>query len=267
VAEGLTLGPSQVEPSTVTLRGASSRIGQVSQVVARVSIDASALNVDREVELIAVDGNGNQVSNVEIDPERARVRIAVARELANRTLPIVPTLTGTPAPGYRISTITVEPLIVTVSGEEATVTRLESAPTEPIDIEGRSTDLEAIIGLDLPPGVSVNGSDDVRVMLTIEQDIGTRTFVVGFQLVGSQCACIYSYDKQAITVVLGGPILALQGVDDLNLAADLNITGLVPGSHSVTVVMTPPDGLELVAISPEVVNVTIEAATPVPGPT
>ncbi|MDL2335575.1 MAG: CdaR family protein, partial [Chloroflexota bacterium] len=62
VADGLTLGPPQVDPGIVTLRGASSRIDQVSQVVARVSIDASALNVDREVELIAVDGNGNQVA-------------------------------------------------------------------------------------------------------------------------------------------------------------------------------------------------------------
>jgi hypothetical protein len=64
VPEGVTVGPRQIEPASVTLRGASSRVNAVSQVVAQVSIDASALNVDREVELIAVDGNGNQVSNV-----------------------------------------------------------------------------------------------------------------------------------------------------------------------------------------------------------
>ena len=87
------------------------------QVVARVPIDASALNIDREVDLVAVDSNGNQVPDVEIEPQRARVRIAVARELANRTLPVVPAVVGEPAPGYRIASVTVEPLVVTVSGE------------------------------------------------------------------------------------------------------------------------------------------------------
>ncbi|MEX2547094.1 MAG: CdaR family protein, partial [Chloroflexota bacterium] len=126
VPEGLNVGPPQTGPSVVTIRGASSRVEQVSQVVARVTIDASALNIDREVELVPMDVNGNQVPNIEIDPSRARVRIAIARELANRTLPVVPQLTGQPAPGYRITSVTVDPLVVTVSGEEATVTRLET---------------------------------------------------------------------------------------------------------------------------------------------
>ena len=34
------------------------------------------------------------------------------------TLPVVPQLVGEPAPGYRITSVTVEPLVVTVSGEE-----------------------------------------------------------------------------------------------------------------------------------------------------
>ena len=265
VAEGLTLGPSQVEPSTVTLRGASSRIGQVSQVVARVSIDASALNVDREIELVAVDGNGNQVSNVEMDPERARVRIAVARELANRTLPIVPVLTGTLAPGYRISAITVEPLIVTVSGEEATITRLESAPTEPIDIEGRTTDLEANIGLDLPPGVSVNGSDEVTVMLTIEQEIGTRSFFLVLHFVGTEPGRAYDLGDDQPVAILSGTVLALNAIDPIALAGTVDLSGLPDGTSSVVVQFEPPPGLELVSLTPGQVTVSV-GPNPSPSP-
>jgi YbbR domain-containing protein len=168
VPDGVTVGVPQVDPSQITLRGGFSRVNAVTQVVARVAIDASALNVDRDIELVAVDANGNAVPNVQLEPERVRVRIAVARELANRTLPVVPILTGQLAAGYRISAITVEPLVVTVSGEAATISLLESAPTVPISVTGRSTDLEANVNLDLPDGVSVNGSDQVKVMLTIE---------------------------------------------------------------------------------------------------
>jgi YbbR domain-containing protein len=168
VPEGVTVGVPQVEPGSATLRGAQTRVESVSQVVARVSIDASGLSIDRDVDLVAIDGNGNPVPSIEIDPERVRVRIEVALELANRTLPVVPILTGAPAAGYQITAIAVEPLIVTVSGEAATIGALEGAPTEPINVDGRTTDLEAIVNLDLPDGVSVSGSDQVRVVLTIE---------------------------------------------------------------------------------------------------
>jgi YbbR domain-containing protein len=168
VPEGVTVGLPRIEPSRVTLRGAQTRVESVSQVVARVSIDASGLSIDRDVDLVAVDGNGNPVPSVEIDPERVRVQIAVALELANRTLPVVPTLTGAPAAGYAITAVTVEPLVVTVSGEAATIGALDGAPTEAINVAGRTTDLEAIVNLDLPEGVNVSGSDQVRVVLTIE---------------------------------------------------------------------------------------------------
>ncbi len=175
IPDGVTVGPPQIEPGSVTVRGASSRVDSVSQVVARVSIDAAALNVDRDVELVAIDSNGNQVTNVDIDPERARVRIAVARELANVTLPVVPVLSGQLAPGYRITRVSVEPLVVTVSGEAAIVSSLESAPTLPISIQGRTTDFEANIGLSLPAGISVNGDVTVRVILTIRPEAPVAT--------------------------------------------------------------------------------------------
>lgn len=169
VPDGVTVGSPQVEPGAVTLRGAASRVESVNQVIARISIDASALNVDRDVDLVAVDDNGNPVPGVEIDPERVRVRVAVALEVATRTLPVVPVLTGAPAEGYRITAISVEPLIITLSGEAATIAQLEGAPTEAINVEGRTTDLEAIVNLDLPEGVSVIGTDQVRVVLTIDR--------------------------------------------------------------------------------------------------
>ncbi len=269
VPEGLNLSPPQTEPSSVTIRGASSRVDLVTSVVARVSIDASALNVDREVDLATVDASGNQVPNVEIEPQRARVRIAVARELANRTLPVVPQITGQPAPGYRISSVTVEPLMVTVSGEETTVTQLETAPTEPIDISGRARDIEATVRFALPEGVSVSGSDMVRVIVTIVEDTGSRTFSVGFRLEGSGtgCQCAYEYDQQVVNVTLGGSVTALGALDPFSLVAIADVSGLGPGSHVVPLSVTPPDGIEVLDISPLEVTVNAVITTPQPGPT
>jgi YbbR domain-containing protein len=246
----------------VTVRGASARVEAVWWVVARVAIDARALNVDREVALIAVDSNGNQVPNVEIDPERTRVRIAVARELANRTLPLVPNITGLPAAGFRVTSVTVEPLVVTVSGEDATVSQLETAETEPIDVTGRDRDLEATVRVALPSGVSVAGSDTARVVITIGEDTGTRTFQVGVQLDGESPEISYDLSQPTVNVTLGGAVAALDAVDAAQLTARADV-GALPdslGPHVVPLVVAAPEGLNVVSIDPDAVVVNTQSA-------
>lgn len=267
VPDGLNIGPPQVEPSSVTVRGASSRVDVVTAVVARVPIDASALNVDRDIELIPVDANGNQVSNVEIDPERARVRIAVARELANLTLPVVPQLTGSLAPGYRITSVVVEPLVVTVSGEEAIVARLDSAPTQPIDLEGRSADLEAMVGLALPDGVAVTGNDQIRVVLTLGLESGSQTYRVGIDLEGEVPDLEYSIDSGQASVTVGGALVDLDELNPATLRAVAEVTGLGPGTHTRSLDVDLPEGLQLIAISPAEAVVTISVRAGGASPT
>jgi YbbR domain-containing protein len=261
VPDGINVGPPQTDPSSVTLRGASSRVNSVSQIVARVTIDAAALNVDGDYDLVAVDGNGNEVPNVEIEPARVRVRVAVARELANRSLPVVPVLTGVPAVGYRISAVTVEPLVVTLSGEAAILASLESAPTEAINVQGRSTDLEANVNLNLPAGISVNGSDQVKVRLTIVPDMGTRSFQVAVSWYSPSDSPQPVLTPSVVTVVLSGPIALLNSTDVSNIIATAG-SGDMPAIVPVNV--RAPAGLNVVSVTPSDVQVSSPAPTATP---
>ena len=258
VPEGVTVGPPQTDPSQVRIRGASSRVSTVRQVVARVNIDAAALNVDRDVELVPIDDQGNQVPSVDVDPPRARVRIAVAFELANRTLPVVPQLVGELAAGYQLTAVDVSPLTVNVAGSESVVARLDSVPTQPIDITGRTTDLAATVGLALPPEVSVVGSEQVAVRVAISEVLGTRTFSAGVNLVDVQAELTYQPVTTQVAVVLGGPLAQLDAINAAQLVVDLQVTDLGPGEHLIPVVFTPPTGVELVSLSPPEVLVRVE---------
>lgn len=262
VPDGVSTGPPQVDPSSVTVTGASSRVDVVTSVVARVAVDASGINIDREVDLVAVDSNSNQVPNVEIDPPRAHVSVAVARQLANVTLPVVPQITGDPAAGYRIASVAVEPLVATVSGEAGTVSQLENVMTEPIDMSGRSTDLEATVPFALPEGVSVTGPDMARVVVTITQDTGTRAFEVGVEMVGQDPGNSYAMSPPSVQVVLGGSIAALDAVDATQLVGTVNVSALIAGSDPVpvSVSFTAPPGLEVVSITPDTVTITVATA-------
>jgi YbbR domain-containing protein len=265
VPDSITVGPPQLDPQTVTVRGASSRVSSVSTVVARVPIDASALNVDRDVDLVALDANGNQVPNVELDPARAHVRIAVAQQLATRTLPVAPQFSGAPSPGYRITSVTVDPLVVNVTGEASLVSQLQTAQTAPIDLTGRTSDLEAEVSLALPGGLTTE-TNTVRVTLTIAQDTGTQTFSLGVVLAGETAGFQYALAPDHVNVTLGGPVESLAAVDASRLVATATVTGLTAGSRTITLTFIPPEGLSVVSIDPAEVVVTASGGPPSPSP-
>jgi YbbR domain-containing protein len=268
VPDGVSVGPPQVDPSSVTISGASSRVDIVTAVIARVAIDASALNVDREVDLVPIDSNGNQVPNIEVTPERARVRIAVARELATVSLPVVPQITGQLAAGYRITSVTVDPVVITVSGEEGVVSQMQNAPTQPIDVAGRTTDLEAMVRFALPEGVSVTGNDSVRIVVTIAEETGTHSFAVGVVPDGPRPGAQYTLGTNQVQVTLGGPLSALNAVDAATLTAHVDVSALGAGTSTVNITFEPPSALQLIEITPPQTTVTVvEAPVPSSAPT
>ena len=267
VPDGVNVGPPQVDPESVTVRGASSRVQSVAQVVARVAIDASALNVDRSVDLVPVDTNGNRVPLVELDPARARVRIAVARLLATLTLPVVPVLSGAPAAGYRITSVSVEPLVVTVSGEEAVVSHLDNAPTEAIDISDRTSDLEAEVPLALPDGVSVTGSDTRACRLDDRPGDRFGNVPGRHRPHRAPAATLnYSLATPQTLVILSGPTVTLQGLDATTLVATASVAGLAPGTQTVSLAFDPPAGLSVASMTPAEVSVVISASPTVSTP-
>ncbi|MFN8520678.1 MAG: CdaR family protein [Chloroflexota bacterium] len=257
VPEGLALGPPVVSPATAILRGASSRVAAVQSVVARVAVDASGLNIDEDVDLEAIDETGATVPGVEVLPERAHVSIEVARELAYATLPVVPVITGTPAAGYRVTSVTVTPTTLTVSGEAAAVTRLSSVSTQPLDVTGSTDSLEGSVDPDLPADVSAVGGGTVQVQVTIEAATGSQTWQVGVQLEGARANREYALSASTTQVTFGGPLPVLASVDPSTIVAAVDVGELSVGRHEVSVTVRPIEGLELLGVAPATIRVDV----------
>jgi YbbR domain-containing protein len=262
VPPGLALGPPVVSPASAVLRGASSRVAAVQSVVARVAVDASGLNIDQDVDLEAIDETGAPVPGVEVFPERARVSIEVARELAYATLPVVPVVTGAPAPGYRVAAVTVTPTTVTVSGEAAAVTRLSSVPTQPLDITGSTDSLEGTVEPDLPADVSLVGDGTVQVQVTIEAETGSRTWQVGVRLEGARPTREYALSASTVQVTFGGPVPVLDSLDPGTIVAAVVVGELSVGRHEVNVTVSPIEGLDLLDVAPVAIRVDVARAAP-----
>lgn len=257
VPPGLALGPPVTSPASAILRGASSRVAAVQAVVARVAVDASGLNIDQDVDLEAIDETGASVPGVEVLPERARVSIEVARELAYATLPVVPALMGDPAPGYRVAAVGATPTTVTVSGEAAAVAGLSSVPTRPLDVTGSTDSLEGTVEPDLPPDVSLVGGGAVQVLVTIEMESGSRTWQVGVRLLGARPSREYALSASTVHVTFAGPVPVLDSLDPGTIVAAVEVGELSVGRHEVSVSVTPIEGLDMLGVAPATIRVDV----------
>jgi len=270
VPDGLEVDPPELSENEVQVRGPASVVAQVDRVVALVNIDASGIDFDRPVTVVPVDIEGQPigVGLVEAEPQTISVRIDVQAVEETRTVPVRPDIDGTPAPGFALEALTVDPSVVTLRGLPADLADIPEVVTEPLSIDGLSEDQEFEAQLVLPDDVElVDAEPVVTVGVTLVPSVSSRTFVVGVicENAGSN-ACLPGIEQLSLT--LSGPGDALSGLEGSDLTPVIDAAGLAPGSYSLNpIIPALPEGVELIGISPGAVPVTIVAPqTPTPEP-
>lgn len=265
---GLELGDPTVDPVQVEVSGPASVISRVVAARASVIIQPSGIDVDQDFDLVPVDELGDAVGQVDVEPRAAHVTIPVFSDRETRTLPVNAVVSGDPAAGFEIESVTVEPPVVLVEGDADQLAELVSVDTQPLPMGGVSSDRTFEVDLALPTGVLVVGEGRVAVTVTLRPVTETRTFNAGVRLIGAGRGLSYSLEVDRVLVTLGGSVADLDRLSGQALVLDLDVGGLGPGTVSVPVGVDLPTGVTLVSTTPAEIEVTItsSSATPSPSP-
>ena len=268
---GLSLGPQTLSVPQVQAQGPSTLVSQVVRAVAQVHIDASGLDVNDDVPLLAVDANGNTVNDVTLSPSSVQVRIQIGSQLRSETVPVNPVTKGSPAAGYRVTSIDVTPLLISVSGEADALFNLAgAASTQPISIAGATGDVSTKIALDLPAGVEAPDITTVAVVVHMSSPAATETVAIGIVPDGARPDRVYSFSTLSATVTLGGAAAALNVFDTSTLVGIVSVGPLGPGTYTVQVKVNVPAGIKIVSQNPGQITVTVSlppSPPPPPSPT
>lgn len=165
-AEGFVIEQISLEPTEVTVRGATSIVRNVIRAV--VIVDTSGLNtsMDFEAELEARNSRDQTVGEVSFDPETVSVSVQV-RQVSVKTVPVRPVV-GSPPAGYRVVNVSADPIVVTVTGNEG-LSSVRSVPTIPVDISGLRGTKTYAVPLNVPAELSVLGPASVSVTVRTMQ--------------------------------------------------------------------------------------------------
>ncbi len=258
-ALGYEMGLPLVDPSDVTVSGPASLVDQVVEATAEVYLRGEKETVERNVSQTPTDEVGNVVSGVELDHESARVTVPIEQRVGFRELAIKAVTEGTPAPGYWISSISVDPPTITVVGDPATVTEISGyLETSPIDVDGARDDISQQVPVLFPEGVSpLEDVPTVQAVIEISPVLGGQTIQLTPTIQGLGRGLEAVFSPGTVEVILSGPLSELEALEAGDVRVVLNLSDYGPGTHFVPLSVVRPTSLVVQAILPDQLEVVI----------
>lgn len=257
-AFGYDAQPAIYNPLTVTVSGPDSQVQQVAKARTEVFLRGAKSQVERVQDVTPVDGQNQVIARVSTNPTIVQVVVPVEQWPGRKEVAVRVKLSGRPADGYRLSSVKVEPSTVVLQGEADVLAQVPGyVETEPLSLEGATSDLRKRLGLILPAGVSSYDGDTVVATAGITAIEGGVTVSQPLVQQGLGPGLLAESSLQDVDVILSGPVPLLDSLNQDDVFAILDLTGLISGTHAVKPKVVLPDGIQLEGVIPETVEVVI----------
>lgn len=260
-AEGYFVSATTFNPGSATVKGPAQYVNKVTSLAARGTREALTEDHKEIVPLVALDENGNEVSNVVVSPLYVEVNIQVYE---TKSVPILVDTAGEVGEGLELTGTTVAPEEVLIAGPSSLLGQVTSITTEEIDLSTVSESSDLIRNLILPEGiVSVEGIESVTVKFTLEA-FETKTISKRLTTIGLGEGLSVELSTNSINITVSGTQSALAEISEESITAELDLTGLVLGEYELSPKIVLPVGIIETSYSPSVISVTIRLESDLP---
>jgi YbbR domain-containing protein len=258
VATGYQATAPTVRPDVVVIRGPAPYLDDVASVNGSLNIAGAREDVSQQVNITPRDSQGRIVPTVEWEPSQVEVTVGVRRRVGFKPdVQVVPDLRGDPASGYRRGSVSVEPSTVTLQGPTAVLADLPGfVTTFPISITGATTDISVRRPLTVPNSVVVVEGNYVLVSVEILPVLSSRTVTRTVEVEGLAQGWEATLSPPTVQVIVEGPETLLEDLGSLQVF--VNLSGYSLGVHRVVPSHFAPEGVRVVSIIPETVEVVLE---------
>lgn len=242
--------------------GPQGRTSQVRSVQTTVDIEQLRADYTASVALQPMDENGDAVEGVSVIPASVNVRVPIRSVAGLRRVAVLGQITGSPAAGYIVNTITSDPQLVNLTGSSGPLDAVNEIQTEPIDITNATGTITREVNLLVPIGTSLQVGQPSRAVVTVHIEPLRRPFTVKLpvpiQVVNIAGGLVYSLPNPTVEVSISGTDAALAQLTNTPLQATADVNGLGAGSHAVKLQIALPTGLRVVGNAPTV-DVTLRS--------
>lgn len=165
--EGESLGEIILSPKQVVVKGPETSVKLVAGVLGTLDLSTVENNAVANIDLKAVDQNGQIVQGVSLSSMSVSATLGVLKE---NTAEVEATLTGSVASGYKITQVDISPQNIALKGKADNFVSATIIKTKAIDVSGMTSSQDLNVALDIPSGSEyVDLPKTVKVHLTVEK--------------------------------------------------------------------------------------------------
>ena len=161
-------------PSEVKIQGAATRLEALDKIFVPVDVGGRSEDFTVTQKALAVAKDGMDMQDVTIDPAEIIVRTKLKKRIQTVTVPVKVAYKGELPAGLKITSATVNPFKVTVSGAPSAVDNLKELNLEPVDLGKITKNATVPAKILLPAGVTA-ARETVDVDLTVEDSSEEKT--------------------------------------------------------------------------------------------
>ncbi len=254
---GYELGTMTPATPSVTVTGPESLVELVAEAAADVNVTGLTVSVEQTVSVKPLGAGGSEIRGVRLDPATVRVSLEVNQSTIVRTVPLTVEVSGSPAPGFRVTSVSVSPPAVQVQGALVSVQQVDSITLPPVNVNGARSDIVRSVAIPLPENLAFVNTERATITVTIEAIVGsTRTTVLPTPL-NLESGLQATFDPVNVQVALSGPLPVLNALSSADFAAEVDLNGLGAGTYTLPVRVRVPEGVNADSVQPESVTVTL----------
>ncbi|MEQ8168757.1 MAG: CdaR family protein [Candidatus Eremiobacterota bacterium] len=162
----------KILPESVRVKGPEGTMVNVNKVLVKPDISNADLSLKKmEVPLIT-DRQGNLISGLTVKPSEVEVRIEIIPDRIYRTVPIIPSITGTLPEGYVIKEISLRHSTATIEITSEEGKSVESVRTSPVDIDKKTDDFAAKVWIVPVKGINII-NNTVQIVIRIDKKVAS----------------------------------------------------------------------------------------------
>ena len=227
---------SRTNPSLLTVSGASSAVQSVTSAQVNVDVTGITGSMTPSLPYVLLDASGDVVSQTMLN--RSTSSISVSLEVYPcRDIPISTDLssviTGQPAPGYVVQSVSVQPESVSVAADREFLDSLDKLVIEPVSVEGASQSFTAKTSISQLSDFRNVAAEQVYISVMIAEET-VSAYIDNISVIITGTGENMSATYEPMGAFAAGPKSMVEKLQAEGLTVTMDVTDLTEGYYLVT---------------------------------
>lgn len=226
---------SRTNPSLLTVSGASSAVQSITS--AQVNVDVSGIlgSMTPSLPYVLLDASGEVISQTMLNRSTSSISVTLdvypRRDFPVSTDPSS-AVTGQPAPGYVVQSVSVQPETVSVAADREVLDSLDALVVEPVSVDGASQSFSVRSTISRLSDFKNVSPEQVYVTVNIAEETAAAYIEdVGVIITGKGENLSATYEP--VGAFVSGPRSVVEQLQKDGLTVSVDVTDLGEGHHLV----------------------------------